>query len=41
MKSKLALYVEHEIQHRNKIVDSELEKEWISDKGASAHMALF
>ena len=41
MKSTLALSVEHELQSKNKFAASNLEKGWIIDSGASAHMTPF
>ena len=41
MKSTLALSVEHELQSWNKFAASNLEKGWIIDSGASAHMIPF
>ena len=38
LKSTLALNVEHELQNRNRFAASNLEKGWIIDSGASAHM---
>ena len=38
MKSTLALNVEHELQYKNRFAASNLEKGWIIDSGASAHM---
>ena len=41
LKSTLALSVEHELQSRNKFAASNLEKGWIIDSSASAHMTPF
>ena len=38
LKSTLALNVEHELHNRNKFSATNLEKGWIIDSGASAHM---
>ena len=41
MNSTLALIVEHEIHSRNTLPATDIERGWIIDTGASAHMTPF